>query len=433
MKRYLAIVLVLAMFVTCLPLGTLAESTDHVTLTVWHTWGKGAGLDAMHDIATKFNETIGKEKGITVNIDYVASKTSGNTQTMEKLMAAIAAGEAPDIAILDNFQVASWAAQSALTPLDDLMNDAGFSLNGMYDWAKEGSVYQGAIYSIPYNGDVRCLFVNMDLFEKAGLTEADIPRTIEQLTIVAKKLTIEDDMGGFEQVGFIPWANAGKPIYTWGWAFDGNFYDKEKNVLTVNAPEIIEALQWEYDFASEYGLSKFVDFASGVIAGSGATDAFVSRKIAMAVKRNDELTDINTYAPDMNLKVAPIPTKDESITTTWAGGWGLTIPRGAKHPQASIEFMKYMASEEAQSIMASVGNSLSPIKSVSEAVFSENPQFETILEVLPYAQVRPSVPVGQMLWDNLNTVLNNVLYEKGTPEEQLNGLYETINEELSMY
>ena len=432
MKKYLAIILSLVLLVACLPLTALAAD-DVVELTVWHTWGNGAGLDAMNEIADRFNETIGKEKGIFANVNYVASKSSGNTTTMEKLMAAISAGEAPDIALLDNFQVASWAAQNALTPLDELMAGVGLSLDDMYDWAKEGSVYQGSTYSIPYNGDVRCLFVNMDMFEKAGLTEADIPRTIDQLTEVAKKLTIEDDKGGFEQVGFIPWNNAGKPIYTWGFAFGGNFYDAEKNELTVNAPAIVEAVQWEYDFASSYGLQKFVEYASGVMSGSGATDAFISGKVAMTVKRNDELADINTYAPNMNLKLAPIPTKDASLTTTWAGGWGWTIPRGAQHNDAAIEFMKYMTSEEAQTIQATKAKQLSPVKSVSEAVFSSDPQFATVLEVLPFARIRPSVPVGQMLWDNLGTVLNNVLYEKGTAQAELDALYQSINEELSMY
>ncbi|MGN1020260.1 MAG: ABC transporter substrate-binding protein [Aristaeellaceae bacterium] len=431
MKKSLALVLTLAMLAACLPLGAMAES-EPVTVTVWHTWGAGVGLDAMNEIVNNFNETVGKEKGIVVDMNYVASKQSGNTQTMEKLMAAIAAGEAPDVALLDNFQVASWASQNALTPLDELMDSVGLTLDDMYDWAQQGSAYQGCTYSIPYNGDVRCLFVNMDMFEAAGLTEADIPRTIEQLTEVARKLTIEDDQG-FTQAGIIPWNNAGKPIYTWGWAFGGDFYDEENNVLTVNDPAIIEAVQWEYDLASSFGLVKFRDWASGVISGSGATDAFIAGKVAMTIKRNDELTDINTYAPDMNLVVAPIPTKDESLTTTWAGGWGWTIPRGAKNPEASIEFMKYVASAESQTIMASKSNSLSVLSSVNEAVFSDNPQFATILEVLPFAQIRPAVPVGQMLWDNLNTVLNNVLYDIGTPESELNALYETINDELSMY
>ena len=430
MKKYLSLLLAIAMLISCIPFAMADEVT---TVTLWHMQGAGAGLDAMNQIVTNFNETIGKEKGIVVDMNYVAAKQSGNTQSMEKLMAAVAANEAPDIALLDNFQVASWAAQNALTPLDDLMAGVGLTLDGMYDWAKEGSSYLGKTYSIPYNGDVRCLFVNLDMFEAAGLTVDDVPRTIDELTEVAKKLTIEDEQG-FVQAGIIPWNNAGKPIYTWAWAFGADLYDAEQNILTVNAPEVIEAVQWEYDLASSFGLTKFRDWASGILTGaSGATDAFIAGKVAMTVKRNDELNDINKYAPDMKLYIAPIPTKDAAHTTTWAGGWGWTIPRGAKNAEGAIEFMKYARSDEAQTIMATYTNSLAPVKAVSEAVWGPNPQYKTVLEVLPFAQIRPSVPVGQLLWDSFNTVLNNVLYEIGTPEDELNTLNETINDELSMF
>lgn len=431
MKKYLALFVTLALIISCASFA-LAEG-EVQTVTLWHMQGAGAGLDSMNQIVTNFNETVGKEKGIVVDMNYVAAKQSGNTQSMEKLMAAVAANEAPDIAFLDNFQVASWAAQNALTPLDELMTGVDLTLDGMYDWAKKGSIYQGKTYSIPYNGDVRCLFVNLDMFEAAGLTVDDVPRTIDELTEVAKKLTIEDEQG-FTQAGIIPWNNAGKPIYTWGWAFGGDFYDEEKNELTVNTPEVIEAVQWEYNLASGFGLEKFRDWANGVITGaSGATDAFISGKVAMTIKRNDELFDINKYAPNMNLYIAPIPTKDASLTTTWAGGWGWTIPRGAKNPEAAIEFMKFAANEESQKIMSSSTNSLSVLESVNAEVWGENPQFKTILEVMPFAEIRPSVPVGQMLWDGFNTVLNNVLYEIGTPESELSTLNETINDELSMF
>ena len=108
-----------------------AKTGDKIELTVWHTWGAGPGLDAMEAITKKYNET--NDKNIQVNLGFVANQASGNTQTMDKLMAAIAAGNPPEIALLDNFQVAGWAAQDALVPLDELMETAGLSLDGAYD------------------------------------------------------------------------------------------------------------------------------------------------------------------------------------------------------------------------------------------------------------------------------------------------------------
>lgn len=153
------------------------KSGEKIELTVWHTWGAGPGLDAMEAAAKKYNET--NDKNIQVNLGFVANQASGNTQTMDKLMAAIAAGNPPEIALLDNFQIAGWAAQNALTPLDDLMETAELSLDGVYEWALQGSQYKGSTYSIPYNGDARALFYNKDMFEEAGLDPENPPTTIE--------------------------------------------------------------------------------------------------------------------------------------------------------------------------------------------------------------------------------------------------------------
>ena len=57
------------------------------------------------------------------------------------------------------------------------------------------------------------------------------------------------------------------------------------------------------------------------------------------------------------------------------------------------------------------------------------PHFNTCYMLFSYERIR----AVQMLWDNLGTVLENVIYDKDTPENQLNALYDSINDELSMY
>ncbi len=405
-----------------------ANSGEKAEITVWHTWGAGPGLDAMQEIVDKYNET--NDKNIFVNLGFVASQSSGNTQTMDKLMAAIAAGNPPDVALLDNFQVAGWAAQDALVPLDDLMAEAGFTLEGVYDWAAQGSVYKGTTYSIPYNGDARALFYNKDMFAEAGLDPENPPTTIEELTEAAQKLTVRDG-ANYKQAGFVPWQFAGKPIYCWGWNFGGEFYDVENNVLTIADPKNIEALQWEVDFADLMGGIDFVNFASGL--GTGAEDPFITGQIAMAVRGNFDIANMAVYNPDLNYGVTPIPSKEEGKSANMIGGWGWTIPRGAKNPGASIDFIKYLISEEAQTIMAKTSASLSPVKSVNEAVFAGDEVMKVFLEELDHGKIRPPVPVGQELWDNLNTVLDSALHKKDTPENLMKTLDKDINAELQKY
>lgn len=409
--------------------GNDAAKTDgKIELTVWHTWGAGPGLDAMEAAAKKYNET--NDKNIEVKLGFVANQASGNTQTMDKLMAAIAAGNPPEIALLDNFQVAGWAEQDALVPLDELMESADLSLDGVYDWALQGSQYKEATYSIPYNGDARALFYNKDMFEAAGLDPENPPATIDELTEAAEKLTIRDG-ANYKQAGFVPWQFAGKPIYCWGWNFGGSFYDAEKNVLTVADPKNIEALQWEVDFADKMGGLDFVNFASGL--GTGAEDPFVTGQLAMAVRGNFDISNMAVYNPDMNYGITPIPSKEEGQSKNMIGGWGWTIPKGAKNQEASIDFLKYLFSEEVQTEMAQVSASFSPIKSVNEKVFADDERMEIFLQELEHGEIRPPVPVGQELWDSLNTVLDSALHKTDTPENLMKDLDAKINEELKKF
>lgn len=405
-----------------------ASDGEKITITVWHTWGAGPGLDAMQQIVDNYNAT--NDKNVYVDLGFVANQASGNTQTMDKLMAAIAANNPPDVALLDNFQVAGWAAQDALMPLDDLMAGVDMTLDGVYEWASQGSVYKGTTYSIPYNGDSRVLFYNKDMFKDAGLDPEAPPTTIDELTEIAKQLTIRDG-ANYQQAGFVPWQFAGKPVYCWGWNFGGEFYDAENNVLTVADPKNIEALQWEVDFAQEMGGIDFVNFASGL--GSGAEDPFINGQLAMAVRGNFDIANMAAYNPDMNYGVTPIPSKEPGKSANMIGGWGWTIPRGAKNPEASIDFLKYTLSEEAQTVMTTISSSFSPVRSVNEAAFGDDPIMAVFLTELEHGKIRPPVPVGQQLWDSLNTVLDSALHGEDTPENLMKALDAEINAELQKY
>lgn len=398
---------------------------EKTVLTVWHTWGAGPGTDAMEKVVDMYNQT--NDKNVEINLQFVANKASGNTQTMDKLMASIAAGSPPEMALLDNFQVATWAQQDALVKLDDLMAASGTSFDGIYDWAKSGSQYKGSTYSIPYNGDTRALFYNKDLFAAAGLDPENPPSTIEELNAAAEKLTIMEG-STYKQVGIIPWLFAGKPIYTWGWNFGGDFYDADANVLTIAKAENIEALQWEVDVADKFGGKSFVEFAAGL--GTGAQDPFVTGQVAMAVKGNFDIANMAQYNPDLNYGICPIPSKEEGKHMTWAGGWAFVIPRGAGNQELSMDFMKYILSDEAQTVMAEDSASLSPCKSVSEKVFGSKDNYKAFMDYISTAKIRPPVPVGQMLWDNLNQVLDSALNKKDTPENLMKALDVSINEEL---
>jgi len=402
------------------------DAAEVIEISFWHTWGAGTGLDALEVIVAKYNEI--NDRNIRVTSDFVAHRATGNTQTMDQLMAAIASGDPPNIALLDNFQVPTWAAQDALIGLRGMMSDRGESLDHIYDFLREGSYFRGDYFSIPFNTDVRALFYNRDLFAAAGITSP--PRTIAELGAAAHALTTMDG-NRFEQVGFIPWQNAGRPLYTWGWSFGGEFWDSENNVMTLDDPQIIAAAEWIVEFARGFGITNFVEMSLGF--GAGAEDPFVSEFLAMAVRGNFDIGNLAQFAPDLNYGIAPIPSLVEGENITWAGGWAFVIPRGASHQEDSLDFMMFAMSEEAQIMNLELHTTLAVHDSVNMMFYADDPLYETFLSLLPYARIRPPIPIGQMVWDGLIRVLENSIHEMGEPADLLRALNQEMNEELRRF
>lgn len=67
--------------------GCAGKKSDPVTITVW-TYYNGDQLDTFNNLTEKFNETVGKKQGITVD-----SKSLGTVEDLEKNVLAAADGE----------------------------------------------------------------------------------------------------------------------------------------------------------------------------------------------------------------------------------------------------------------------------------------------------------------------------------------------------
>lgn len=74
-----------------------------------------------------------------------------------------------------------------MAPLDIPTEDLEADFNGV-----SAHVIDGKVYYIDYGMMTGSVYYNKDMWEKAGLTDADIPKTWDEMIEVAKKLTIKD-------------------------------------------------------------------------------------------------------------------------------------------------------------------------------------------------------------------------------------------------
>ncbi|BFH64434.1 ABC transporter substrate-binding protein [Paenibacillus azoreducens] len=417
----LVLLTVLLIVTACSNSAGSGDKPGVTTVTMWHGL-TSIDLENMNKVVTAFEE---KNPTIKMNLVYTESSEGSD----QKLLTAVAGGNPPDVALFDRFKVGTWAAQGSLTDLSSMAETSGIRREMYYPFAWDESSYNGKLYAIPMDTDARLLFYNKDHFKEVGLDPEKPPRTIAELEAAAEKLTIKEGKR-FKRIGFIPWYSQGW-LYTWGWAFGGEFQDAATGKITANNPKIVEALQWMTDFGKKYDVEDIAGFTSA--AGSEEMDPFISGQISMKVSGNFTVPGIKKFNPNLNYGVAPIPTPTGTNFTTWSGGGSAIIPKGAKNVDAAWKFLEFLGKEEGQALV-NANSGFSVIDSVNTQFgYKDDPIMKEFVNILPHSHNRPVIPEGQLLWNELASATEKATRGNGTPKENLDRVTETVNKALEKY
>jgi sn-glycerol 3-phosphate transport system substrate-binding protein len=169
----------LAAAVLCSP---LAQAQTEIQW--WHSMAGKLG-DKVNEIADKFNASQSKYKVVPV---YKGQYD----ESMTAAIAAYRAGNPP--AILQVFEVGTatmMAAKGAIKPVYQLMAEQHEKFDPKDYLPAVTSYYsdtKGHLLSMPFNSSTQVLYINKDLFKKAGLDPNQPPKTWPELMKDAEKL-----------------------------------------------------------------------------------------------------------------------------------------------------------------------------------------------------------------------------------------------------
>ncbi|MCM3747014.1 ABC transporter substrate-binding protein [Paenibacillus pasadenensis] len=389
------------------------------TVTLWHPMTELTG-EAMEEVVKAFEV---KHPEIKVNPVYIAQQGEGKN---EKLLAAVAGGNPPDVAYFDRFEVATWAAQGSLTDLTEFAKKDGIGEGQFYPFAWEESNYDGKLYAMPTTTDARLVFYNKDHFKEVGLDPEKPPTTIKELEHAAD-LLMKKDGRRFQRIGFIPWYGQGW-FYGWGWSFGGEFTDAEGKV-TANDPKNVEALAWMADYAKKYNIEDIASFTDS--QGTTTMDPFFTGQLSIQVSGPWTVSQAKKFNPDLNYGVFAIPTPSGDNHTTWSGGWATVMPKGSKNQEAAWEFMKFFSGEEGQEIFSRISGDFSINDKVNEKLgYKEDPVFKEFIGLLPVSHARPVMPQGSLYWNELATAVDNATRGNGTPKDLLDTVTANVTKAL---
>ena len=313
------------------------ESADgKTTLDFWSFWGSGARQEVIEEIIDDFNASQDK---IEVKYSY---QPWGDIWT--KSLSSITAGNPPDVIVQDINSVAQRAEAQQATNLSEYIEEG--SSDEFYPQLWDTVEYEGDAYAVPFNTDTQVIFYNKTLFKEAGISEEQLPQTWEELETVARKLDVKNG-DDFERIGFYPLWNLGADVWALN-ADDGvSWFDKDENVK-IDTDNKVEALEWILDWQEYYGQDTINRLEAEF--GSGVADPFISGLVAMRAQNINYYSSLAENAPDdFEFGVIQIPEKESgSGHWSWGGGFVLEVPYGAKNPEASYEFIKYLSTPEVQ-------------------------------------------------------------------------------------
>lgn len=327
---------------------------------IWHPWG-GATLEAFQKSVDLFQS---KHPAIACKTLYVPNDLSAS----QKFFTSVIGRCAPEVIFVDGPQVAEWAHRGLLLPLDDLLAQEGIDLkklkDGFFAPCWEQGVYRGKVYAITYSADPNFCFIwNKKKIRQAidrgeipvGALDVDKPpATLAELDRWDSLVTLRVKTSAgerLERIGLVPWGVYGNAnsMFTWGWAFGGQFYDAANWKVTADDPRNVAALEWMVKYARIYDYERVSNLASTF--QSEARDPFFMGQQVLNLSHMSMIADIDRYAAQgdgkleygRDYEVCPIPQGPGGPNAAaWVGGWTMAIPATITDPAKRRAALRYI-------------------------------------------------------------------------------------------
>ncbi len=329
----------------------------------------------------------------------------------QQLTQAFAGGSPPDVFYLSPEQTRQF--QDSLFAYGDQIDD----VDDFYPTLIESYTVDDTLYCLPKDFSNLALVINTEAWEAAGLTDADIPTTWEQLSTVSKTLTTGD------QTGLVYTGEADRVgafmVQAGGW-----FTNDDQTEATANTPENEAALT----YLQENLLAGNFKHAADVEAGWGG-EAFGTRKAAMTVEGPWLVGAINADYPDVKWQAAELPEGPSGKgTLTFSNCWGIAADGDT---EGAVELVKHFTSpDEQKAFTEAFGVNPSRI-SLEEWNAQAQPEKAAFNAGVSYAKAPPSLPGFASVKTDFNAQLEALASGAATPAEVLDRLQQTTEEVIA--
>lgn len=328
------------------------QRSDGVTLTVLH-WGNTEEEAIVADLIAAFEAEHPEIRVERLHAsDYDA-----------KLKTMLAAGTPPDLFYLRYEDVPDFASQEMVLPLDDAFSQAELTdfypvLVNAFRWNDERQrTGSGKLVGVPKDFTTMLMYVNLDLFEQAGV---DVPYDGWTWDEYRQAMAKIDALGPDIHGGVIKtWPMVLRNIV---WSFGGEYFGDDFMDVQLDEPGAQAALQMIVD-------TRFTD--GSVFNATGLSqdedDQFRRGRVGAIGPLGRWMTPRYRKIDAFRWDVVPLPhaqgvdTVSAIATVAWA------VSSGTKHPKEATELLTFLTGAEGQRMQAELGLAMPSRRSVGES------------------------------------------------------------------
>lgn len=393
------------------------ETKEKQKITFWYLWS-GDAAENLEKVISSYNAQSEDY--------YVEGLSVGDSQ---KIIAAMAAGNGPDIT--DDFMgnLGTYANAGIMEPLDSYIESTGYDIDDFVPAAVDACRVNGTLYAMPLNINFMALFYNKTLLAQAGYTEA--PKTLEELYEMAVNTTEVAEDGTLITCGFPDFPNV---YYMDAFvpAAGGSWYEGFETPASADSEGNALALKLICDYRQEFGVDNVLQFSAG---GKylDPTDPFLTGNQTFRIDGPWLGKDIvETFQADIDYGVTYVPYPADH--PEYAGRANVSssiffISAQSKVKDGAWDFMMYLVGKQGQ-LDFTVANGDFPVRlSVMEEesfkqgydvdFFTELANSENLIYTPASAKnseystiISEQVELAMNLSQDIETTLNNI-YEQG--------------------
>lgn len=343
LKRAIASMLLVAMasiaFAGCSSGGTskgTSKSKEKTKVTFWYLWS-GDTVATIDKMIANYNAQSDK---------YIVEGLS--TPDSQKIMAAISAGNGPDVTDDFNGNIGKYVIAGIMEPLDDYVAKTKYDTTDFVQAALDSCKMDGKLYALPLNINFSALYYNKKLLKDAGYNEP--PKTMEEMYEMAVKTTKVNKDGTLAVCGF-PDFPLVYYLGAFGTAAGGGWYTKDGKPSPADDYGNNFALQLTRNYRQKFGVENVVKFESG---GKylDPTDPFLMGKQTFRIDgpwMGKNIKDIFKVDVDYGVTYVPYPKdKPELAARAAVSSSILFVTSNSKNKGGAFDFISYVAGKQGQ-------------------------------------------------------------------------------------